>query len=64
MRQRRSIITSDYEAANPYKKGYPGGHVELRRRLNIPVFAWGLHRGGGRGENKDEESDEPDVRQI
>jgi PAS domain S-box-containing protein len=38
VRQRRPIITNDYAAPNPYKKGYPEGHVALRRHLNIPVF--------------------------
>jgi PAS domain S-box-containing protein len=38
VRQRRPIITNDYAAPNPYKKGYPPGHVALQRHLNIPVF--------------------------
>src|SRR3989339_270283 len=38
VRQRRPMITNDYAALNPYKKGYPEGHVEIRRHLNIPVF--------------------------
>jgi len=38
VRQRRPIITNDYEAANPYKRGYPEGHVRLRRHLNVPIF--------------------------
>lgn len=38
VRQRRPIITNDYQAPNPAKKGYPEGHVRVTRHLNIPVF--------------------------
>ncbi|RPI70205.1 MAG: PAS domain S-box protein [Geobacteraceae bacterium] len=38
VRQRKAIITNDYPAPNPYKKGYPDGHVQLIRHMNIPIF--------------------------
>jgi PAS domain S-box-containing protein len=38
VRQRRPIITNDYAAANPLKKGCPHGHVALLRHINVPVF--------------------------
>lgn len=38
IRQRRPVITNDYAAANPLKKGLPDGHVHITRHLNIPVF--------------------------
>ena len=38
VRQRRPIITNDYAAENPLKKGYPKGHVPIIRHMNIPVF--------------------------
>ncbi|MBM4294725.1 MAG: PAS domain S-box protein, partial [Deltaproteobacteria bacterium] len=64
VRQRRPIITNDYAAPNPYKKGYPQGHVEIRRHLNIPVFD-GDHVVAVAGVgNKDEDYDESDVRQL
>jgi sigma-B regulation protein RsbU (phosphoserine phosphatase) len=64
VRQRRPIITNDYAAPNPYKKGYPEGHVEIRRHLNIPVFD-GDHIVAVAGVgNKEEEYDESDVRQL
>jgi PAS domain S-box-containing protein len=64
VRQRRPIITNDYAAPNPYKKGYPRGHVEIRRHMNIPVFD-GDHIVAVAGVgNKDEEYDESDVRQL
>jgi PAS domain S-box-containing protein len=64
VRQRRPIITNDYAAANPYKKGYPAGHVEIWRHLNLPVFD-GDHIVAVAGVgNKDEDYDEADVRQL
>ena len=38
VRQRRPVITNDYAADNPLKKGYPKGHVPVIRHMNIPVF--------------------------
>ncbi len=38
IRQRRPIITNDYQAPGKYKKGYPQGHVPIFRHMNIPVF--------------------------
>jgi len=64
VRQRRPIITNDYAAPTPYKKGYPQNHVEIRRHLNIPVFdGERIVAVAGVG-NKDEEYDESDVRQL
>jgi sigma-B regulation protein RsbU (phosphoserine phosphatase) len=64
VRQRRPIITNDYAAPNPHKKGYPEGHVEIRRHLNIPVFdGERIVAVAGVG-NKDDEYDESDVRQL
>ena len=38
VRQRRPVITNDYAAPNPAKKGYPDGHPPVIRHMNIPVF--------------------------
>lgn len=38
VRQRRPIITNDYSAPNSWKKGYPSGHVPLKRHMNVPIF--------------------------
>ncbi len=38
IRQRRPVITNDFAAENPLKKGYPQGHVRVERHLNVPVF--------------------------
>jgi PAS domain S-box-containing protein len=64
VRQRRPIITNDYAAPNPYKKGYPEGHVDIQRHLNLPVFDGNRIVAVAGVGNKDEEYDESDVRQL
>ncbi|HOW74040.1 MAG TPA: PAS domain S-box protein [Phycisphaerae bacterium] len=64
VRQRRAVITNDYLAPNPWKKGHPPGHVAVRRHMNVPVFA-GQHivlvAGVG---NKEGEYTDGDVQQL
>jgi anti-anti-sigma regulatory factor len=38
VRQRKPIITNDYLAPSTAKRGYPDGHVPVRRHMNIPLF--------------------------
>ncbi len=38
IRERRAVITNDYAAANPRKKGLPTEHVRLTRHLGVPAF--------------------------
>ncbi|MDX9710605.1 MAG: GAF domain-containing protein [Trichloromonas sp.] len=64
VRRRRPVITNDYAASSPDKKGYPQGHVEIRRHMNVPIFEGErivIVAGVG---NKDEDYDETDVRQL
>ncbi len=64
VRQRKPIITNDYPAPNPLKKGHPPGHVKIIRHMNVPVFDAGrivLVAGVG---NKATAYDESDVRQL
>jgi len=64
VRQRKSIITNDYKSHNPMKKGYPEGHVQLNRHVNIPLFD-GDHIVAVAGVgNKEEDYDESDVLQL
>jgi PAS domain S-box-containing protein len=63
-RQRKPIVTNDYPAPNPLKKGLPEGHVPLRRHMNVPIVDQGrivVVAGVG---NKEEEYDGSDVRQL
>ncbi len=64
VRQRKPIITNDYEAPNPIKRGYPAGHVCVKRHMNIPLFDGNrivLVAGVG---NKREPYGESDIRQL
>jgi PAS domain S-box-containing protein len=64
IRQRRPVITNDYAAANPLKRGTPAGHVPLVRHMNIPVFE-GDHIVAVAGVgNKGSDYNEGDVHQL
>lgn len=64
LRQRKPIITNDYTAPDPLKKGQPEGHVKILRHMNVPVLDQGkivIIAGVG---NKEAPYDESDVRQL
>lgn len=64
VRQRKAVITNDYAAPNPWKKGYPAGHVAVLRHMNVPVSDGPrivILAGVG---NKDGPYGESDVRQL
>jgi len=64
IRQRIPIIVNDFEKDNPLKKGYPGGHVHLKRFLSVPVFSENeIIAVIGVG-NKPEPYDEMDIVQL
>lgn len=64
VRQREPIITNDYAAPNPYIKGTPQGHVQIRRHMNIPVFEGSRIVAVAGVANKEEDYVETDVRQL
>lgn len=64
VRQRKPIITNDYPSPSQYKKGYPEGHVELKRHMNIPVFDGDKIVAVAGVGNKEDPYDNFDVRQI
>lgn len=37
VRQRKPIIINDFGAPHPLKKGYPKGHVDIKRFMSLPV---------------------------
>ncbi|MFH1079583.1 MAG: PAS domain S-box protein [Pseudomonadota bacterium] len=64
VRQRQPVITNDYTATSPLKKGYPQGHVAVKRHMNVPVFEGSrivIVAGVG---NKTEEYGQDDVQQL
>jgi two-component system phosphate regulon sensor histidine kinase PhoR len=64
VRQRKPVITNDYQAASPLKKGYPEGHVAMTRHMNVPVFdGERIVAVAGVG-NKEEPYDDSDVMQL
>jgi PAS domain S-box-containing protein len=64
LRQRRPIIVNDYSAAYPPEKGCPERHVDIHRFLCIPVLEHESVVAVVGVANKDQEYDEPDVRQL
>lgn len=38
VRQRGPVITNNYAAPNPQKKGYPEGHPQIIRHINVPIL--------------------------
>jgi PAS domain S-box-containing protein len=64
VRQRRAVITNDYAAENPWKKGCPEGHVALHRHVSVPIFEGAQIVAVAGVGNKHEEYDHDDVRQL
>ena len=64
IRQRQPVITNDYAAPNPLKRGTPEGHIPIVRHVNIPVFdGERIVAVAGVG-NKTADYDDRDVRQL
>jgi PAS domain S-box-containing protein len=64
VRQRQPVITNDYQATNPCKKGCPEGHLIIKRHLNLPVFDRGRIVAVAGVGNKAAPYDDTDVRQL
>ena len=64
IRQRRAVLTNDYAAPNPHKRGTPSGHVHLTRHMNIPVFDGGRIVAVAGVGNKAEDYQDDDARQM
>lgn len=64
IRQRKAIITNDYSASGPSKKGLPEGHPNISRHMNVPVFEGDRIVAVAGVANKEEGYDESDVRQM
>lgn len=64
VRQRQPVITNDYAAPNPLKKGCPQGHVHLIRHANVPIFRSDRIVLVGGVANKAGDYDESDIQQM
>jgi PAS domain S-box-containing protein len=64
LRQRKAIITNDYQAPSPMKKGFPKGHVRVERHLGVPIIDGDrvvIVAGVG---NKSSDYNERDIKQL
>ena len=64
VRQRRSIIVNDFDAPDPFKKGYPEGDSPLQKFMTLPVFSHGKIVAVIGLANKQEDYDQLDVVQV
>ncbi|MEW5802009.1 MAG: PAS domain S-box protein [bacterium] len=64
VRQRKPVITNDYEAPSSLKKGYPEGHTPIKRHMNIPLIDNGKIVLVAGVANKKEEYNDTDVQQL
>ncbi len=64
IRQKKAIITNDFDAPNPLKRGYPEGHNKLSRYMGIPIFDGKKVVGTAGVANKQEEYNKSDARQL
>ena len=64
LRQRRPVITNDYDAPGPLKKGLPEGHVSIKRHMNVPIFSGGRIVAVAGVGNKETDYAEGDVQQL
>ncbi|MFA6603842.1 MAG: PAS domain S-box protein [Patescibacteria group bacterium] len=63
MRQKKPVIYNDF-AASPNRKGFPSGHVELKRLMSVPTFeneSFRILFGVG---NKQKPYNERDIAQV
>jgi len=64
VRQHKSIMLNDFQAANPQKMGFPEGHAVLYRYLTIPVFSNDRIVGVAAVANKASDYDQTDILQL
>jgi len=64
VRQKHPIIVNDYEASNKFKRGYPRGHVKMKRYMSVPIIEGGKVVGVAGVGNKEDPYDQADVRQL
>jgi len=63
-RQRKPVVTNDYAAPGPYKKGVPEGHVNIIRHMNLPIIEDDKVVLVAGVANKETDYDSSDIRQL
>jgi signal transduction histidine kinase len=58
------MIVNDFQAADPLKKGYPEGHVQLVKFMTVPIFKDDSIVGVVGMANKEIDYDESDILQV
>jgi diguanylate cyclase (GGDEF)-like protein/PAS domain S-box-containing protein len=64
VRRRAHMIINDFEAPNPYKKGYPEGHIKLKRFMSAPILIDSKIVAVVGMANKEEDYEESDVMNL
>jgi PAS domain S-box-containing protein len=64
VRRRKTFINNNYRDPNPLKSGYPEGHVDIIRHMDVPIFEDGNVVALAGVANKKEDYDDSDVRQL
>ncbi|MFA6242902.1 MAG: PAS domain S-box protein, partial [Candidatus Hydrogenedentales bacterium] len=64
VRQRKPIVSNDFSASDPLKKGYPKGHAPLHRFMTIPVIVADRIVAVVGVSNKEVDYDDMDVLQL
>jgi PAS domain S-box-containing protein len=64
VRRRQPLVVNDYAESREEKKGFPSGHIALRRLLVVPVFDGGRVAALAAVANKPELYDDQDRRQL
>ncbi|NLF26556.1 MAG: diguanylate cyclase [Clostridiales bacterium] len=64
VRTKQPVILNDFEAPHPLKKGFPEGHVPIKRFVSVPVLSDGRIVAVVGMANKAEEYDELDVYEL
>lgn len=62
--QRKPLIINDYRGSSLHKKGYPGGHIDLRRFMGVPIYDGARIVAVAEVGNKDTDYDRSDLRQL
>ncbi|MDD2251806.1 MAG: diguanylate cyclase [Dehalococcoidales bacterium] len=64
VRQRKAIVDNNFEIPGEMKKGYPKGHVQLKRFMTVPVVIEGTIVAVVGLANKEEPYNENEVNQV